>query len=138
MKTPRKTSRILHSSSEKLNNSRSQQGGRKHKHLRQWRLLHSVTNIKSDESLKSLNDGLWRPYLDQLQHLNWKLTYRIQNCVWKEFYLASLRTNAKIKNSKAEIIPGCETPKIFPYKNVMKVITSINIGEVLNFQNLAN
>ena len=41
------------------------------------------------------------------------------------------------KNKKAEILQGCEIPKILPYKNVAKVIKSINIGEVNGLEKLA-
>ena len=49
--------------------------------------------------------------------------------------ITTIRT--KRKNKKAEILQGGEIPKNLPYKNVAKVIKSINIGEVNGLEKLA-
>ena len=41
------------------------------------------------------------------------------------------------KKGKCEIFKGCEIPKIVPYKTLMKHVKSINIGEVVDLQTLA-
>ena len=49
-----------------------------------------------------------------------------------------ITTSTNKRNSKkAEILQGCEIPKIMPYKNVAKVIKSINIGELNGLEKLA-
>ena len=46
-------------------------------------------------------------------------------------------TRNKRKNKKPKILQGCEIPKIVPYKNVVKVTRSINIGNVNCLEKLA-
>jgi len=42
-----------------------------------------------------------------------------------------------ITNSKVEFMAECQIPKIVPYKKLMKIIQSINIGEVESLETFA-
>jgi hypothetical protein len=42
------------------------------------------------------------------------------------------------RNKKFQIMEGCEIPKIVPYKNLMKYVKSIDIGEVVELNTLAS
>ena len=41
------------------------------------------------------------------------------------------------KNTKNEFMPGCEIPKVLPYKKLMSVRNSIDIGDVRDLESLA-
>ncbi len=180
VKRSRKSSRILDSSSEKLDLSRSQQSRRKQKTVAAMKTIHCGTDMKPDESLKSVKDGLWTTligtctnselssYISQSKLCTGRILPSIVKDKCKEYttsqsnQIRSMRvlyergligkrkytsirnssdvvtaTGNKKKNKKAEILPGCEIPKILPYKNVTKVIRSINIGEVIGLEKLA-
>ncbi len=169
MQRSRKSNRILDSSSEKLDLSRSQQSRRKQKTVTAMKTIHCGTDMKLDESLKSVKDGLWTTLIETCKHVQSKLcTGRIlpsiikdkckeyttsqsnqirsmrvlyeRGLIGKRKY-TSIRNSSDVvtatgnkKNKKAEILPGCEIPKILPYKNVTKVVRSINIGEVIGLE----
>jgi hypothetical protein len=142
--------------------------------------IHCGTDMKPDESLKSVKDGLWTTligtctnselssYISQSKLCTGRILPSIVKDKCKEYttsqsnQIRSMRvlyergligkrkytsirnssdvvtaTGNKKKNKKAEILPGCEIPKILPYKNVTKVIRSINIGEVIGLEKLA-
>ncbi|KAJ7380665.1 hypothetical protein OS493_007031 [Desmophyllum pertusum] len=44
----------------------------------------------------------------------------------------------KVKNNKTEIMKKCEVPKIVPYKSLTSFIRSIDIGEIIDLETLAD
>ena len=44
----------------------------------------------------------------------------------------------KVKNNKTEIVKKCEVPKIVPYKSLTSFIRSIDIGEIIDLETLAD
>ena len=142
--------------------------------------IHCGTDIKPDESLKPVKDGLWTTligtctiselstYISQSKLCTERVLPSIVKDKCKEYTCSksnqirsmrvlyergligkrkytSIRNSSDVittirnkrKNKKAEILQGCEIPKILPYKNVAKVINSINIGEVNGLEKLA-
>ena len=142
--------------------------------------IHCGTDIKLDESLKPVKDGLWTTvigtctiselstYISQSKLCTERVLPSIIKDKCKEYTCSksnnqirsmrvlyergligkrkytSIRNSSDVittgrnkrKNKKAEILQGCEIPKILPYKNVAKVIKSIStLGRSMALKN---